>query len=321
MADTASAATVDSALARFRLLRQRSGREELDDLLEVFHAAGLLHALLHACQAGGTRAFDKALRGLGRLRHGLDAALLQLLLFFFPELLQRHQAIGFVLDGDALQDFARLRRQRLPLLQVDQDDQVGREEVGQDAVLEIAIPVQVHEPDLRPGRYVDRAALQRSVKVGGVDVDDLCAEVVGEKGVVDRMPADLEAFDVDLPARVELRFLRRPEVEADAAIDPAEVVDADSLLVNLVEELRATVLAGGRSVDRRGGDGVALGDLRGIEGARRIDHVDYAAPDGAGLLHEGNRLRTAAHLDGELALAGLVRLLDVLEEAAGVDLR
>jgi TRAP-type mannitol/chloroaromatic compound transport system substrate-binding protein len=167
----------------------------------------------------------------------------------------------------------------------------------------------------------EEAELKRRVEIGRVHVDHLGAEVVREEGVVDRVAAHLEALDVDVPVRVELRLLRRPEVEADAAVDPAEVVDADALLVRLVEKLHAAVLARGRAVDRGGGHRVALGDLRRIERAGRIDHLDHAAPHGAGLLHHRDRFRAAAHLDGEHALAGLVRLLHVFEEALRIDLR
>src|SRR5688572_5049274 len=105
---------------RARLLfGQRARREELHDALEVLRAAGLLHALLHAREARRARTLHEALGGFGRLRHRLDAAPLELGLFFLPELLQRLQAFGLVLDRDALQDLARLRRERLPLLQVD----------------------------------------------------------------------------------------------------------------------------------------------------------------------------------------------------------
>ena len=91
--------------------------------------------------------------------------------------------------------------------------------------------------------------------------------------------------------------------------------------MDLVEERDAAVLARRRAVDRARAHRVAFGHRRGVEGARRIDHVDHAAARGAGLLHHPDRLGAAAHLDGEHALAGLVRLLDVLEEAARIDQR
>src|SRR5512145_1905707 len=122
--------------ARFPSLRQRSRREELNDLFVVLQAAGLLHALLHALQASGARALDEALGGLGRLRHRLEAALPELRFLFLPELLQRLQALGLVPHRDLLQNLARLRRKRSPLLHVDEDVQVGREELRQDAELE-----------------------------------------------------------------------------------------------------------------------------------------------------------------------------------------
>src|SRR5512145_2349795 len=229
--------------ARFPSLRQRARREKLDDLLVVFQAAGLLHALLHALEARRARALDEALRRLRRLRDRLETAFPELRFLFLPELLQRLQALGLVADRDLLQDLARLRRERVPLLHVDEDVQVGREELRQDAELEVAIPVEIHEADLRPGAHFDRAALERRIEVGRVHVDDLGTEVIREERVVDRVAAHLETLDVDVPVRIELRLLRRPEVEADAAIDPAEVVYADALLMDLVQELHAAVLA------------------------------------------------------------------------------
>src|SRR5215216_2727770 len=120
------------------------------------------------------------------------------------------------------------------------------------------------------------------------------------------MAANLEPLDVDVPARVELGLLRRPEVEADAAVDPAEVIDAGALLVSLVEEIHAAVLARGGTVNCRSCDGVALRDHRGVERTGGIHHVDHATAHGAGLLHERNSLGTAAHLDREFALAGFI---------------
>src|SRR5580765_4713275 len=84
--------------------------EQLHDLVVVLHAAGLLHALLHALQAGGARAGDGLLGGIARLRDRLDSALVELGLFLLPQRLQVFQAGDLVLDRDALQDLAGLLR-------------------------------------------------------------------------------------------------------------------------------------------------------------------------------------------------------------------
>src|SRR5256885_7303383 len=55
---------------------------------------------------------------------------------------------------------------------------------------------------------------------------------------------------VDVPARIELGLLGGPQVEADAAVDPAQEHRAHALLVGLGDKLRAAVLARRRSVDR-----------------------------------------------------------------------
>src|ERR1051326_2310614 len=132
----------------------------------VSHAAGLLHALLHALQAGGACPGDESLGGIARLRDRLDPARGELGLLLLPQRLQVCQAGELVLDRDALQDLAGLWCERLPLLLVDQDHEVGLEEVGQDAVLDVTVPVQVHQAYLGPGREVDRAALERGVELG-----------------------------------------------------------------------------------------------------------------------------------------------------------
>src|ERR1044071_8254258 len=296
-------------------------RKEFNDPVVVLHAAGLLHALLHALQAGGARPGDKSLRSITGLRDRLDPALGELGLLLLPQRLQVPQAGDLVLDRGALQDLAGLWRERLPLLLVDQDHEVGLEEVGQDAVPDVAVPVQVHQADLGPRREVDRAALERGVELGRRQVDYLRAEVVGEERVVDRVAAHPEALYVDVPARVELRLLGRPEVEADSAVDPAEQHHAGALLVDLVQEVDAAVLARSRPVDRARADRVALGHRGGVERARAVDHVDHAAAHRAGLLHHPDRLRPAAHLNGEYPLTRLARLLHELEEAARVDER
>src|SRR5205814_8197318 len=73
-------------------------------------------------------------------------------------------------------------------------------------------PLSLHDAlPICPRRDVHRAALERRVQLGRVDVDDLRAEIVGEERVVDRIAAHLEALDVDVPAAVELRLLGRPQ--------------------------------------------------------------------------------------------------------------
>src|SRR5262245_35934216 len=76
------------------------GRKEFHDPVVVLHAAGLLHALLHALQAGGARPGDKSLRRIARLRDGLDPALGELGLLLRPQRLQVFQAGDLVLDRD-----------------------------------------------------------------------------------------------------------------------------------------------------------------------------------------------------------------------------
>src|SRR2546426_245034 len=223
--------------------------QELHHPVVVLRAARLLHALFHARETRGTGAGDEFLRRLGGLRKRLDAALLELGALLHPQRLQRLQAGRLVLDRGALQNLAGLRRERIPLLLVYEDHEIGLEEVGQDAVLDIAVPVEVHQPDLGPGGDVYGASLERRIQLGGVQVDDLGAEVVREEGVVDRVAPDLEAADIDLAVGVELRLLGRPEAKADATIDPAEELHAHALLVDLIEELQAAILARRRAVD------------------------------------------------------------------------
>src|SRR5207248_3990637 len=184
------------------------------------------------------------------------------------------------------------------------------------AVLEVAVPVEIHDADLGPGGNLNRAALERRIKLRRVEIDHLRAEVIGEERVVDGIAAHLEALDVDVAARVEARLPGRPQAEADAAVDPAEEIHAHALLVDLVQELGAAVLARRRTVDGGSRHRVALGHYRRVERASRVHHVDHSASHRARLLHHANRFRTAAYLDGELALAGVVGLLDEFEEAA-----
>src|SRR5258706_4394384 len=87
--------------------------EELYHPVVVLRPAGLLHPLLHTLQARGAPAGDELLRRFSGLRHGLDAALLQLGLLLLPQRLQVALARGLLLERDALPELAPLMRERL----------------------------------------------------------------------------------------------------------------------------------------------------------------------------------------------------------------
>ena len=84
---------------------------------------------------------------------------------------------------------------------------VGGEELRIEPELEVLVPVGIHDADLGPAGDFDRAALERSVDIGGGHIQHLCTEEIGEEGVIDGVAAYLEALHIEVTLRVGLHFL------------------------------------------------------------------------------------------------------------------